>query len=395
MKFLSNDVMVMGGGHVGFAVAAFLSSQGVNVHMFSRRFLPISKTLTIKAIGQVLCGNYQIASFSAQMQAISAQLGRLPSTVIICCRGNDLVEYARIISRHVYSEMNIVLFCGSRLDDWVFRQQLLSSGVLESKMPAVASATSSPFCCCLQSDTTVEIKAKKGQVCISAQTPTMTERIFNTLQAWFSNLKIAGSSLEVALEKRNDITHIPLMLTSARTLEKGESHLFYHEVGPRSVNLIVALDNERLKIGQAYGLKLDDWMSWHQAEYHTSGLSIYENLQQTSAYQHSFMDTIDDRYLTEDVPYGAVPLQSLARIAGVQTPVLDGCIALVSQLIDMPVPAWTAELLGIARLTPTQILELLSSSWVKQPLYLPPPSLLSPLAQSTLQSDKEIENVKI
>jgi opine dehydrogenase len=394
MKSLSN-VIVMGGGHVGFAVAAFLSSQGVKVHLFSRRLLPITKTLTIKAIGQVLCGNYQIASFSAQIQAIAAQLGQLPPTVIICCRGNDLVEYARIISRYVYSEMNIVLFCGSRLDDWVFRQQLLSSGVLESQMPAVASATTSPFCCCLQSDSTVEIKAKKGQVCISAQTPTLTERIFNTLQPWFTNLKIAGSSLEVALEKENDITHIPLMLTSARTLEKGEPHLFYHEVGPRTVGLIVALDNERLKIGQAYGLKLRDWISWHQAQYHTSGLSIYENLQQTSAYQHSFMDTLDDRYLTEDVPYGAVPLQTLARIAGVQTPVLDGCIALASQLIDMPAPAWTAELLGIAGLNPTQVSALLSSSWVKQPLYLPPASLLSHLAQPTSQSDKKIENVEV
>ncbi|MCC3406125.1 MAG: NAD/NADP octopine/nopaline dehydrogenase family protein [Microcoleus sp. PH2017_10_PVI_O_A] len=395
MKYQSNNVIVMGGGHVGFAVAAFLSSEGVNVHLFSRRLLSIAKTLTIKAIGQVLCGNYQIASFSTQMQAISAHLGKLPPIIIICCRGNELVEYARIISRYVYSEMNIILFCGSRLDDCVFRQQLISSGVLESQMPAVASATTSPFCCCLQSDSTVEIKAKKSQVVISAQTLTMTERILKALQPWFRNLQIAGSSLEVALEKRNDITHIPLMLTSARSLEKKEPHLFYHEVGPRTVGLIVALDNERLKIGQAYGLKLRDWVNWHQAEYNTSALSIYENLQQTSAYQHSFMDTLDDRYLTEDVPYGAVCLQTLARIAEVQTPVLDGCISLVSQLIDMPIPAWTPELLGIAGLNPTQILELLSSSWVKQPLYLPLPSLLSSLAQPDFQSDKEIENVKI
>ena len=38
--------------------------------------------------------------------------------------------------------------------------------------------------------------------------------------------------------------------------------------------------------------------------------------------------TLDTRYITEDVPYGLVFNARMGRMAGVATPVTDGCVAL-------------------------------------------------------------------
>ena len=44
--------------------------------------------------------------------------------------------------------------------------------------------------------------------------------------------------------------------------------------------------------------------------------------------------TTDHRMLTEDVPYGLVPLTSFARLAGIQTPIMDAVISLSSVVCE-------------------------------------------------------------
>jgi hypothetical protein len=51
--------------------------------------------------------------------------------------------------------------------------------------------------------------------------------------------------------------------------------------------------------------------------------SLFEVFQKVDAYASATTGDHRHRYLFEDVPFGAVPLQSLARLRGVATPTLD------------------------------------------------------------------------
>ena len=71
--------------------------------------------------------------------------------------------------------------------------------------------------------------------------------------------------------------------------------------------------------------------------------------------------TLDHRYLTEDVPCGAVPVASLGRQLGVDVNVTDRCVELAAALSgrDFRATGRSVERLGLAGLTAAEIRERL------------------------------------
>ena len=74
-------------------------------------------------------------------------------------------------------------------------------------------------------------------------------------------------------------------------------------------------------------------------------------------------DSLRTRYLTEDVPYGLVPLASIARQLGVGTPVIDLFIDLASMLLDEDLRAGgrTAASLGLAGMDARRMVEYVNT----------------------------------
>jgi len=73
--------------------------------------------------------------------------------------------------------------------------------------------------------------------------------------------------------------------------------------------------------------------------------------------------TLTDRYLTEDVPYGLVPMSQLGEKLGVATPLMNALIELASALNreDYRKTGRTLESLGLAELSKEQIINLVES----------------------------------
>jgi opine dehydrogenase len=60
--------------------------------------------------------------------------------------------------------------------------------------------------------------------------------------------------------------------------------------------------------------------------------------------------SLNHRYIFEDVPFGLVPLASLAKIAGVEVPVIESTISLANALhgVDYRAEGRCAETMGIS-----------------------------------------------
>ena len=69
-------------------------------------------------------------------------------------------------------------------------------------------------------------------------------------------------------------------------------------------------------------------------------------------------DALQTRYVTEDVPYSLVLISSIARVAGVDVPLIDGLIAMASAMngVDYRAKGRTLEKLGIRAKGPRELL---------------------------------------
>ena len=347
---LQNSYLVLGRGHIGLATTVYLSSQGYTVYLFSRRTSIVAKTKTIDSIGAVSPGNYPVAACSNNIDELAGlNGGKLPLNVLICCRGQDIEPYARILAEYVNPQMNVLVFCASRFAGWVFCKVLQRLGIAKEQLPAVADVNNTPFVSRGNTEDQVRISMLTNKFFVAAQNRTMTNRIVSAYQAVFSNLWAAASVLEINLNKVNDIIHLPLLLVSLARWESGEDYNLYHNLGPRTVGLIDYLDCDRMAVGEALGVtNLIDIKSHYQIAYGTKGPSLYEHMQQVGAYSSTTLCNPHHRYLVEDLPYGCFPLQVLACLAGVETPFLDSCITIGSKFLDIPLE-WTAEFLELDR----------------------------------------------
>lgn len=344
-----DSYLVVGGGHTGLATAAHLSSLGNRVYLFSRRSSSINKTKIVRSTGPRSPGNYPIAACSNQIKEIAAaNNGKLPEKIVICCRGQDIESYASILGGYINPQNNILVICASRFAGRVFCQVLRREfGIVERQLPAVADVNNSPFVSRGNADDLVAISKLKKEFKVAAQNPEMTERIMGNYQDSFEGMHPASSSLEINLDKWNDILHLPLILASLASWELGKNYNFYRGLGPRTANLIGELDSDRLKVAKALGFPdIADMYDNFKTSYQTPGPSLYEHIYQIEAYGNATTNTPHHRYLSEDLPFGAFPLQVLARLVGVDTPFLDSCITFGSKVLDEP-PRWTAEFLEL------------------------------------------------
>ena len=131
---------------------------------------------------------------------------------------------------------------------------------------------------------------------------------------------------------------------------RGDFYLYEHGFTPSAAKLDIALDNERKRIGEKFGYKLntiedfcelDEGYTW-QDMYR----AVHGNISLTPI---KGPDSIFNRYLTEDAYCGLVTWASLAKIAGVPTPVLDSVINIYGIIHekDWRKEGRTAEKLGL------------------------------------------------
>jgi opine dehydrogenase len=152
----------------------------------------------------------------------------------------------------------------------------------------------------------------------------------------------AESVWDTVLINYNAIDHVPTMVANASTLENraGGMLLWGEGATPAVVRVIEALDSELLSLRSALGLtdlrRYRDLLVAQGFAPDTSP-SLYETVRASrlvSGYAPTAGEGgLNTRYLTEDVPYALVLASSIGDAVRVETPVIDGLIALSSAML--------------------------------------------------------------
>jgi len=179
------------------------------------------------------------------------------------------------------------------------------------------------------------------------------------VKSTFPELDLADNVLVTSLANTNVIVHPGAALLSAGLIEThGGGFGFYADAFSAGAGRIVdRIDAERVALLDALGLPTVSAIEWFRRFYVDQGMrgdTITEMLTTFPPFQASpAPDSLHHRYFREDVPFGLVPMASLARQLGRPAVVMEAVIALCSIVCDEDFRALgrTIESLGLGDLS--------------------------------------------
>ncbi len=149
---------------------------------------------------------------------------------------------------------------------------------------------------------------------------------------------IRTNVVETAMHNPNLIVHTIGSIMSASRIEMthGEFWMYRESFSPSVWNIVEALDAEKNAVIEAYGgiaqsyLECCKWRNEENTE--VDAKEVFNNYAYNGGPKGPV--SLHCRYIEEDVPNGLCLLQSLARAAGIATPVADSLIVLASALLN-------------------------------------------------------------
>ena len=154
---------------------------------------------------------------------------------------------------------------------------------------------------------------------------------FKIIQKKFKKAEfiLVDNIMEASFSEVGCILHPVISLLNAARIEGNQSFLFYIDGVTTSVaKVIEALDHERVEIAQAYGVSVESVSETTKRYYQTPGNDIDSVLKNTYTYKDVKAPTsINNRYLVEEALVSLSSYRILARLAGIEVPVIDSIIS--------------------------------------------------------------------
>lgn len=335
-------VAVIGGGNGGHAVAADKALDGFEVSLFElpRLAANVREVLDTGRITIEWADRKETVRIHHATTDIAAALdGAEIVFVVTPAFGHKTM--AELCAPHVRDGQTISLMPGS-------------GGSLEFARVFAAQGVSAdvPLCECCTLPYGARL-AGPGHVLIHIEAlalPTgvfpasRTDEAIAKLRELYPTIVPTANVLEAALNNPNPIVHPAATLLSVTRMEYsgGEFYLYREGMTPAVARVLEALERERLAVLERLGLR----------HHHCSGLDARgRNLGDTlEECRDSILSTsmdaafgagsieagirmkgpasMQDRYVTEDVPYGLALLSTLGRLLNIPTPICDAIVNL-------------------------------------------------------------------
>ena len=321
-------VAVLGAGPVGRATAAYLAHHGHQVGIWSPsgasvaalRRGPSSEKVEIHYCG-ALSGETAVDVLEAGSDV------RHYDVLVIALPGTAYGAVLPAILPHI-ERRHFVVVSGalSLLPLWIHERA--GNGAAR---PLVASWGTTLATARRTSMADVEIATIRSRFDVAAIPAPATDIALERCRNLFGDrFDRATSILATALSNVNPIAHAAEALPNLTRMERGETWYLFECMTPAAARIAEALDQERLAIAQALGLRVRSLATHYHLSYHVPLGSIAEMAAAIHARDHAPRGPTgaEHRYVLEDFPYGLVFYEALAQIAGVDAPVMSAAITL-------------------------------------------------------------------
>jgi opine dehydrogenase len=323
--FIKSSVAVLGAGHGGLALAGYLSQHGHRVALWNRSHERIEPVVATGGIQLTLPG--EAASFAAIPVATSNIAAALADArvVFVAVPASGHADVARFCAPHLRHGQTILLLPGRTGGALEFRRVLQEKGCRARIL--LGEANTFPFAA-RSGPASAVIYGAKSDVRAAAVPAARTSDLLAACRSFLPMLTAAESVLHTGLDNLGAILHPVITLLNADRIERGDSFDFYTDgVTPAVADVLAAADDERLRVAAAYGVAASALTDWIEVAYGHQADSLLAAVGGNPAYVGiKAPNTLDHRYLLEDVPTGLIPLIELGDAAGLSLPTLSGLI---------------------------------------------------------------------
>lgn len=342
---------VIGAGNGGVAMAGFLALMGYSVNLYNRtheKLIPLLKDKTINLTGEV--------TGSGKLDKVTSDIGEAIKGVDIIMVTIPAVGHSKIakeMAPYLKDGQIIVLNPGRTGGALEVYETLLR----ERKRNNVIVAEAQTFIYAVRAEdsTQAHIFKSKHEVSLAAIPATKTDHVLKLINEVYPQFVPAKDILETSINNYGAIFHPAPTLLNSGHIERGMPFDYYMEgITPGVANVLEKMDKERMEIGRMLQIETVSAMSWLEDSYGGFGRDLYETVQNTPAYRGlKAPNTIQTRYIHEDVPYSLVPIESIGHILGIKTPAISSIIDIAEVMTgkDFRKTGRTADKLGLEGLS--------------------------------------------
>jgi opine dehydrogenase len=348
-------VAVLGSGGGALAIAADLASAGRDVVLadlpeFAANLAPVRDQGGVRVVAGL---------YGARIEPVRVADGVAEATsgaelvmVVVPCFGHE--PFMRVLTPLLHEEQAL-LFFGEGSGSVIARLALAAAG---KRGVPVGETNTLPYLARPAGPGGVTADRKIGGVLLAGIPSAVTKELLDLVSDVWPYISAAESVWETVLINYNAIDHVATMVANAGTVENrtGGMLLWGEGATPSVVRVIEAVDGELLGIRRALGLaderRYRDFLI-AQGFAPDAGPELFEVMRASKlvqGYAVTGAEGLKTRYITEDVPYALVLAASIGDEVGVETPVIDGLIAITSTMLgqDFRAEGRTLARLGLA-----------------------------------------------
>ncbi|MBT9587975.1 NAD/NADP octopine/nopaline dehydrogenase family protein [bacterium] len=348
---------VVGAGNSAHALSCYLAQQGHHVYLYARRaqqLAHLGPSPRLRASGQIE-GTFPLSGAGSDPRRLAQEC----STLFVCTTATAYPDVIEQLAPFLHGGHTLILFSSKLCGSLEVERCLLEAG----KPEVAVIETDALFACRVQSDHSVWVRGFKGWNLFCSPRPFQTHTHRALIQRFFPQLEPAQNLLHRGLTDFGALAHALTVLVNVNSVDRGDPFLFYYQgFTENTVVLLEQLEREFQNLAGAYGCSLLSASQLLNRYYQCETGSLLQAMRSVPNYRHSQAPTtLSTRYLSEDVSCSLVPAQQLARLAGLESPMLDSIVAMASVLhgIDYRRQGRTLEKLGWGGYTAQEI-----SHWV-------------------------------
>ena len=175
------------------------------------------------------------------------------------------------------------------------------------------------------------------------------------------------SALAISLNNHNPVYHVPALIFSLPSVERGEDWNIWRNLTPFTARYVEKLDDERMAVADRFGVPAIPLASYLRSSIGLEGDDLAALF--AAAAQKRPAPTgpknVEDRYMTEDLPYGMIFFRALGQAGDVPMPVSDHLIEFCCDLYgrDFRTEAPGLAELGLAGQSPSEIVRVASEGF--------------------------------
>ena len=326
------EISIIGAGAIGQAFTADLVRRGFRVAALTERVAAHVEALrnaaTIRLSGHL--GRAEVPLPALHTDAAMAASTR----IILVATTVDAHEQVALALAPVLTGEHVVVLANGYVKGSARFAKALKAGGCNAR-PAVLELATTPYLACSVEPGKVHVTARKRWMELASFEDGRAAEHHAALAELIPGIVVCDNALASSLNNQNPIAHVPSYLLNAAEARHGDPVTASAQRGgafylddfstDEVLRLRAAADAERLSVMNA--LDLGEY-AIPRPEFSQRSYGPDSRESSPPRIGRSF----SRRFVTEDIPYGLVPIEELGKQAGVETPVISSLITLVSLL---------------------------------------------------------------